>query len=123
MNDLQTEHRSNLVRKIALALLLSCLLAVVGALAGLKWYLGTPAAAARLSRYLTSYLHQEVKVSSLATSGGTLYLRGISIANPTDFPRGNLAAADSLAIAPAWFDLLWGHRRLHLLELDGVTLE
>jgi hypothetical protein len=89
----------------------------------LKIYLATPLAATHLSRLLTSALHQPVRVAGLDTSGVTLHLKGVSVANPVEFPVGSLAAADSLAIAPRWGDLLLGRRSFRLIALEGVRLD
>lgn len=89
----------------------------------LKIYLATPFAAPRLSRLLTSYLHQTITVSSLRTTGGTLYLKGLSLSNPAGFPAGNLATADSIAIAPQWGRLLLGRPGFRLIALEGVRMD
>ena len=89
----------------------------------LKIYLATPYSAPQLSRMLTSYLHQTVIVSSLRSKGDTIYLMGLSLANPTGFPAGNLATADSIAIAPQWGKLLLGKKGLRLLALEGVRID
>ncbi|HEY3307344.1 MAG TPA: hypothetical protein VGJ93_02705, partial [Desulfuromonadaceae bacterium] len=70
----------------ALALLIFCL----------KIYLASPYSAEQLSRLLSSYLSQPVKIFAVHTSGATLYLKGVQIANPPGFPAGNLARVDSL---------------------------
>jgi len=89
----------------------------------LKIYLATPLAATHLSRLLTSVLRQPVKVAGLDTSGGTLRLTGVSLANPADFPPGSLAAADAIVIAPRWGELLLGRRSFRLIALEGVRLD
>ena len=89
----------------------------------LKIYLTTPFSGPQLSRLLTSYLHQTVTVSALRTAGGTLYLQGVSLANPAGFPAGNFATADSIAIAPQWGKLLLGRQGFRLIALEGVRLD
>ena len=98
-----------------------CLLAVF--ILSLKIYLATPYSAPQLSRLLTNYLHQTVTVSSLRSKGDTIYLMGLSLANPTGFPSGNLATADSIAIAPQWGKLLLGKKGFRLLALEGVRID
>jgi hypothetical protein len=89
----------------------------------LKIYLATPLAASHLSRLLTSALRQPVRVAGLDMTGGTLRLKGVSLANPAEFPLGSLAAADSIAIAPRWGELLYGRRSFRLIALEGVRLD
>ncbi|MBI2353591.1 MAG: AsmA family protein [Deltaproteobacteria bacterium] len=89
----------------------------------LKIYLATPLAAAQLSRLLTARLHQPVRVAGLHTAGGALYLTGLSLGNPSGFPAGNLAAVDSIAIKPQWFEFLLGRRSFGLIALEGVRLD
>ncbi|HEY3307985.1 MAG TPA: AsmA-like C-terminal region-containing protein, partial [Desulfuromonadaceae bacterium] len=72
---------------------------------------------------LSSYLSQPVKIFAVHTSGATLYLKGVQIANPPGFPAGNLARVDSLRIAPQWRQLLIGRRSVRLVELEGVRLD
>lgn len=89
----------------------------------LKVYLATPFCAPQISRLLTSYLHQTITVSALHTTGGTVYLQGLALANPSGFPAGNLATADSIAIAPQWGKLLLGRQGFRLIALEGVRLD
>src|SRR6185369_4604292 len=95
--------RSGKILSIGIATLFCTLLLLALAL---KIYLATPLAAAQLSRLLTSRLHQPVRVTGLQTAGGALYLTGLSLGNPSDFPAGNLASAESITIAPHWIKLL-----------------
>jgi len=88
----------------------------------LKIYLSTALPASQLSRHLTSYLQQGFKVASLDTSGGTLFLRGVRLENPEGFPAGTLAAADSVAIAPQWMNLLRGRQGFRLIALQGFRV-
>jgi len=83
-------------------------------------YLATGIAADRLSQYVTSYLHQNFTVKTIRTSGGTVILKGVRLRNPPGFRQGNLAVADSIAIAPQWGDLLHGRQRFRLLSLKGI---
>src|SRR6185369_6952120 len=104
-----------IVRKILFRIAGTFVCMVLLCFIALKIYLATPYAAPRLSRLLTSYLHQTVTVSSLHTTGATLYLQGLSLANPAVFPAGNLATSDSIAIAPQWGKLLLGRQGFRLI--------
>jgi len=88
----------------------------------LDLYLGSPLPARQVSRLLTSYLHQNLTVERLQTSGGTLYLRGVRLDNPPGFSKESLATADSVAVAPQWGNLLLGRRRFHVVTLDGIKI-
>jgi len=107
--------------------LLRCALFVVPtvllALLFLKIYLNTSLAASQLSRFLSDYAHQPVRVAGIGTSGGVLHLKGVSLANPPGFPAGDLVAVDALTIAPAWPDLLSGRRSLRLVALDRIRID
>lgn len=108
--------------KILLVSLLSFFFTMLLLAMSVKIYLATPLAAAQISRLLTSHLHQPVRVTGLHTTGCVLYLTGLTLGNPSDFPAGNLASADSITIAPQWIELLLGKRNFSLIELDGVKL-
>jgi hypothetical protein len=88
----------------------------------IKIYLTTARPAPQLSRYLTSYLHQGFSVQSLDISGATVVLKGVRLQNPAGFPEGDLVAADSVAIAPQWRDLLFGRQRFRLIRLEGIKV-
>ncbi|MBW4056659.1 MAG: AsmA family protein [Proteobacteria bacterium] len=123
MNDTAAgKNRYRTVRKLLirsfLVVVCLCTLGVIS----LKIYLGTPHASSLLSRTLTSYLHQSVRVTSLHTAGGSLYLTGVSLGNPPDLPPGNLAEADSIIIAPNWGALLTGRRSVRLIAFEGLRL-
>jgi len=90
---------------------------------GLKLYLATPLPATQLSRYLSAYLKQPFSVSEVRLSGTTLVLKHLRLGNPAGFPRGELAAADSVAIAPCWLDLARGASRFRLVSLQGIRIE
>ncbi|MRR39101.1 hypothetical protein EG829_31535, partial [bacterium] len=75
---------------------LACILAGVALLIllvpfALKLYLVSPQAARHLSRLLTDALHSPVAVAALETRGGTLVIRGLSVANPPGFSAAPLA--------------------------------
>lgn len=110
--------RRSLLRRILLAV--ACLLVLMVLAAGL--YLATPLPARQLSRLGSSFLHQGLVVEKLEISGATLYLRGLKLENPTGFPKGNLAVADSVAVAPSWSDLMAGRQRYRLIELKGLKV-
>jgi len=115
--------RSGSLRKILLRSALTIVSILALLFLALKVYLPSPLAAAQISRLLTSRLHQPVRVVRLHTAGCTLYLAGLSLGNPSGFPAGNLASADSIAIAPHWLDLLLGRRSFRLVALEGVKLD
>ncbi|GFO58537.1 hypothetical protein GMST_08620 [Geomonas silvestris] len=110
--------RRSLLRRILLAV--ACLLILMVLTAGL--YLATPLPARHLSRLGSSFLHQGLVVERLEISGATLYLRGLKLENPPGFARGNLAAADTVAVAPSWSDLMAGRQRYRLIELKGLKV-
>jgi hypothetical protein len=103
-----------------LAIAILCLVALSALAIGL--YLATPLPARQVSRLLTSYLHQNFSVDSLQTAGSTLHLRGVRLDNPPGFPKGAMVAADSVAIAPRWGDLLLGRQSFRLIALDGIRI-
>ena len=85
----------------------------------LQIYLATPLPASQLSRYLTSYLQQGVTVEKIGLSGSTLILRKLRLENPSGFQKGQLLAADALAISPLWHDLLLGRQRFRMISIEG----
>ncbi|GFO67255.1 hypothetical protein GMLC_08340 [Geomonas limicola] len=113
-----TAMKGGLLRRTLLVV--ACLLFLLVLAAGL--YLATPLPARHLSRLASSYLHQNLVVAKLETSGGTLYLRGLRLDNPPGFPKGNLAVADSVAVAPSWSDLVAGRQRYRSIELKGLKV-
>ncbi len=115
----RTKTRSSSIRRV----LIRGLYLFLAAFVSLEIYLATPLAAAQLSRLLTSTLHQPVRVTDLRIAGGTMYLKGVALTNPPGFPAGNLASVGSIAIAPAWGDLLHGRRSIRLIALEGVRLD
>jgi len=119
----QTKTRSGSAKRVLIRGLYALLAAFVLGLIALEIYLATPLAAAQLSRLLTAVLHQPVRVTGLRISAGTIYLKGVTLANPPEFPAGNLASVDTIAIAPAWGDLLRGRRSIRLIALEGVRLD
>jgi hypothetical protein len=109
-------------RKLLLgSFLVAVFLCALGVIS-LKIYLGTPHAASLLSKTLTSYLHQPVRVAGLQTAGGSIHLTGVSLGNPPDVPPGNLVEVDSIIIAPNWGDLLSGRRSFRTIEFEGARL-
>lgn len=123
MSEINGRNRQGkIVRKILAGALVAALLTLVALVFSLKIYLATPRAAARLARLLTAQLHQDVHVSVLELTGGTLRIKGLSLGNPPGFAAGQLAAADTITIAPQWDDLLSGRRSIGLLELQGVRV-
>jgi uncharacterized protein involved in outer membrane biogenesis len=102
-----------------LVLVCFCIVAIIS----LKIYLGTPHASALLSKSLTSYLQQPVRISGLHTAGASIYLTGVSLGNPPDVPPGNLMKVDSIVIAPDWGALLTGRRSLRRVAFEGLNLD
>lgn len=121
--DDKTKDRSSSARRVIIRGIYGVLAAFVLGLITLEIYLATPLAAAQLSRFLTAALHQPVRMTGLRIAGGTMNLKGVTLANPPEFPAGNLASVDTIAIAPAWGDLLRGRRSIRLIALEGVRLD
>jgi len=109
-------------RKVLSRTIMTVVCALVLIVLALGIYLATPLPARQVSRYLTSYLHQTFTVDRLQTTGATLYLRGVRLANPPGFQKGSLAVADSVALAPQWGDLLLGRQHFRLIALDGIKI-
>ena len=108
-------------------LLINCVLliacAIVASIFMLKIYLETPHACSLLSKKLTTYLRQSVRVSGLHTTGGAVQLTGVVLSNPSgDYHSNNLVEFDSIVIAPRWGDLLAGRWNFNLIALTGVRL-
>ncbi|MDD2583065.1 MAG: hypothetical protein PHR66_13835, partial [Desulfuromonadaceae bacterium] len=123
MNDTEVEKNdSRTFRKVLVLSFVGVVCICVLGIISLKVYLGTPYASSLLSRTLTSYLHQPVRVAGLHITGGSIYLTGVSLGNPSDVPPGNLAEVASIIIAPNWGDLLRGRRRLRLIAFEGPKL-
>jgi hypothetical protein len=101
-------------------LVVVCLIALTALALGI--YLASPLPARQVSRILTAYLHQNLSVEHLQTSGGALYLRGVRLDNPPGYSKGSLATADSIVIAPHWGDLLLGRQRFRVVTLDGIKV-
>jgi hypothetical protein len=97
-----------------------CLLLLIAF--GSRIYLASSLPAPKLSSYLSSYLHQSFTVESMQIAGGGLVLKGVRLKNPAGFSQGNLAAADSVTVAPQWGSLLSGSQRFRLIALDGVAV-
>ena len=125
MSDNNLKNRKSVRVSKSVYRALATLFLVIGILVisfiSLKIYLSTPQAASRVSRLLTSALHQPVLVSRLELDGGTLRARQVSLGNPTRFP-GSLAMVDVISIQPQWSDLLRGRQSFRLLALEGLRL-
>jgi uncharacterized protein YhdP len=115
-NNLQ--KAAKILSRLVVAVLFMLLLMVIA----IRIYLATALPAPQLSRFMTSYLHQGFTVQSMHTSGGALFLKGLRLQNPAGFPKGTLAEADSLAIAPQWGNLLLGRQRFRLIALEGIKV-
>ncbi|ABB30599.1 hypothetical protein Gmet_0356 [Geobacter metallireducens GS-15] len=111
------------VRRRTLACILACVaLFILFVPVAFKLYLTSPQAASHLSRLLTDSLRSPVTVAALETRGGTVVIRGLSVANPPGFSAAPLAVVDTLAITPRWFGLLWGDRRFSRIEIRGARV-
>jgi hypothetical protein len=120
----ETEQRAKSFPRVgkvlsAIALTVLCILLLVAA--AIKIYLSSSLPPEQLSRQVTSFLHQPFIVKSIETSGGTIILKGVRLQNPPGFP-GDMASADSVAIAPEWRTLLHGGQRFRLISLDGIRV-
>ena len=113
----QPVRRRTLARILAGAALLILLVPVA-----LKLYLASPQATRHLSRLLTDALRSPVTVAALEARGGTLVIRGLSVANPPGFSAVPLVAVDTLAVTPRWLGLLRGARGFSRIELDGARV-
>ena len=89
----------------------------------IKKYLATPHAASHISRMLSDTLGQPVVIQNIAISDGALQLKGLSLANPDDFPLSKLLSIDSLTIKPMWFKLLSGTRTFEKIAVEGITVD
>jgi hypothetical protein len=118
----QIKERPTKAQKIAIAVVAAALCLALLVLLCSWIYLATPLPARHLSSFVTSYLHQDFKVDKLQKSGGTLILKGVRLANPAGFPRGNLAVADSVILTPQWGALLHGRQRYGLVALQGIRI-
>lgn len=113
----QPVRRRTLARVLAACSLLVLLVPVF-----LKLYLVSPLAPRHLSRLLTDALRSPVSVAALETRGGTVVIRGLSIANPPGFSAAPLARVETLVVAPRWLSLLGGDRRFRRIDLDGARI-
>jgi len=102
------------------AVVLACLVALL--VLAVVAYLVSPLPARQMSQLGSSFLHQNLTVDRLQTTGGTIYLRGVRLDNPPGFPKGALASAESVAIAPNWGDLLFGRQNFRMIHLDGIAV-
>ncbi len=117
------ENSKKGILRTLLAVLCLVTLAFISVLLAMKIYLASPLAATQISRLLTSYLRQPLKVEEVRTTAFTLHLKGITLGNPPHFPAGNLASIDHLSIEPRWADILAGRRSFALIALEGLRLE
>jgi hypothetical protein len=113
--------KKNRLRLLGGGLALMWLLAAIAYFL-LQAYLGTTAAASRVSLLLSEFLRQPVAVAGLGLTGGALKLSGVRMANPGGFQHGELATVQSLVIAPDWLGLLAGRHSLGSLELHGFRV-
>ena len=122
MTDIGRKDNLKKAAKLLSLAIASVLCVVLLIVVALKIYLATALPAPQLSRFVTSHLKQNFTVEKIELSGGTLLLKGVRLENPAGFRSGNLVAADAVAIAPQWFDLLLGRQRFQLISIDGGKL-
>ncbi len=110
-------------RKLLLRALVVLVCVVVVCALSLEIYLNSSHAPVFVSRMLTDYLRQPVRVAALHTDGGVLSLTGVALVNPPGAPPGNLCEVDTIVIAPNWGDFVIGKRSLRLLSLSGLKVD
>jgi len=110
-------------RKLLLRVLLVAACVVVVCALSLKIYLNSSHAPVLISRMLTDYLRQPVRVAALRTDGGVFSLMGVALVNPPGALPGNLCEVDTIAIAPNWGGILIGKPSLRLLSLAGLRID
>ena len=82
----------------------------------------TPFAAGHLSRLASAYLGQPVSIGGLGFTGGAIRIDNLRLLNHAGFGNDNLAIASSVAIRPAWRDLLGGRNTVSDLVVDGLRI-
>ena len=122
MSDAPQEKKMGRAARLLSRLTVSVLCILLLIALSIRIYLATPYPASQLSRFVSSLLHQGFLVQSLEISGSTLILKGVRLENPAGFPQGSLVAADSVAVAPKWSDLLQGGQRFRLIALEGIKV-
>jgi hypothetical protein len=123
MSDLTKKHRRRTAVKLLSGTVVVVLCVLLLVMVAVRIYLSSALPAPQLSRFVTSYLHQNFTVKSVEASGDMLLLKGVRLENPAGFLRGTLAEADAVAIAPDWGDLLFGKQRFRLIELQGIRIK
>jgi hypothetical protein len=91
-------------------------------LAVARVYITTPHAASFTSRLVSNSLDQDFTLKSIAVYGGTLQLKGISLANPDSFHGAKLLEVDSISIKPEWLKLFSKNRVIEQISMDGVRI-
>lgn len=112
------KSRAELLSYLVVAVLSMLLLAMIS----LRIYLATSLPAPQLSRFLSSYLHQNVSIGKIRLREGAIVLERVRLQNPSGFPRGDLATADAVAVAPQWGNLLLGRQRFSSIGLNGISV-
>ena len=107
-------------RKTSMAL--GLLLLLLGGYALVDVAIHSRAGAKKMADLLSRTLQQPVGVQSMALRGGTVYLNGVTLANPPDFPQGNLASVGAIAVAPDWLELVSGRKTLRSLKISGISI-
>lgn len=115
-------RRGGWLRRSLLAIFLTLLCLPVLLFALLKLFLATSCPREQLSRVLTEYLGEKVDVAAVASSGGTLYLTGVTVASPPGFGKQGLARIGGVVLTPDWGDLIQGKRTIGRLSLEKMNL-
>lgn len=118
-----TQRRPGSERIFLMRCLLASACVAIAAVLLLGVYLNSSQAAVLVSRILTDYLRQPVRVTALRTDGATISLIGVTLGNPPDVSPGNLCRMDVLTIAPDWGNMLTGRRSLRLLSCAGLVID
>ena len=116
------EKKSAGVRKIAVRVMALALLFIAALYLFLNVILNTPQVTGRISRLLSETLHQPVTVEGINLAGGTFFIRGLTIANPPAFNRGNLLVARIITVTPSWSALLAGQKSFTAIGIWGLKL-
>lgn len=86
MSDLTKKHRRRIAAKLLTGTVVVVLCVPLLVMVSVRIYLSSELPAPQLSRFATSYLHQNFTVKSVEASGDTLLLRGVRLENPAGFP-------------------------------------
>ncbi len=116
------KRRCRRLKKAALWGTGGALVVVVALYLLLNVILNTPQATDRIAKFLSDTLHQPASVTSVALTGGTVTVKGLSIANPPGFTPGNLLTVRSLSVTPSWIALLSGRNSFSDITIRDLKL-